>query len=202
MRNWLAASTVGAMVAGGAVASAQVPAEARPSLTVNVRVTDQAQVPPRELADAEAQATAAYRAAGLDMVWSPASQEPEAKQGAVDVRVVIVSRERTTRLCRADGLNDKAMGIAVSGATNAHGRIAYIFYDRIFQRATTNRTPIARVLGQVLAHEVGHLLLGLNRHSDQGLMQPNWNPGESLVQTFTASQVQTIRRRFSALTAD
>ncbi len=169
---------------------------------MNVRVTDQAHVAPRELADAEAQATAAYRAAGIDMVWSLASQEPEAKQGAVDVRVVIVSRELTNRLCRADGLNDKAMGIAVSGATSAQGRIAYIFYDRIVQNATTNRTLVARVLGRVLAHEVGHLLLGLNRHSDQGLMQPNWNAGESLVQTFTASQVQTIRRRFTAMTAN
>ncbi len=204
MRNWLAAWSVGAMVAGGGVASAQVLTGTPPSLTVtvNVRVTDQAHVPPRELADAEARATAAYRAAGFDLVWSPASQEPEANKAAVDVRVVILPRELTSRYCRAEGLNDRVMGFAVSAATNTHGRIAYIFYDRIFQNATTNRTLVERGLGHVLAHEVGHLLLGFNKHSAQGLMQPNWNPGESLVQTFTTSQVQTIRRRFTALTAN
>jgi hypothetical protein len=37
---------------------------------------------------------------------------------------------------------------------------------------------LARVLGHVMAHELGHLLLGSNAHSRQGIMCPNWHAGE------------------------
>jgi hypothetical protein len=30
------------------------------------------------------------------------------------------------------------------------------------------------ILGSVMAHEIGHLLLGLNSHSGSGVMQPRW----------------------------
>jgi hypothetical protein len=30
------------------------------------------------------------------------------------------------------------------------------------------------ILGSVVAHEVGHLLLGLNSHTSAGVMQPHW----------------------------
>ena len=35
----------------------------------------------------------------------------------------------------------------------------------------------ARALGRVLAHELGHLLLGLNGHHDRGLMRPAFSRG-------------------------
>jgi hypothetical protein len=53
-----------------------------------------------------------------------------------------------------------------------------------------------------MAHEVGHLLIGGHSHSDEGLMRPNWNPRESRLQTFTTSQVQTIRHRFTTTSAN
>jgi hypothetical protein len=40
-------------------------------------------------------------------------------------------------------------------------------------------------------------LIGENSHSDQGLMQPNWNPHASRTETFTATQMQQIRHRFT-----
>ena len=34
------------------------------------------------------------------------------------------------------------------------------------------------VLGYVLTHEIGHLLLGSNSHSVSGIMSPHWNDEE------------------------
>ena len=34
------------------------------------------------------------------------------------------------------------------------------------------------ILGCVIAHELGHLLLGSNSHSDEGIMQPRWDPNQ------------------------
>ena len=196
MKTWMTAWTVGAMLAGGSAASAQDVQAVGTALTVRVQVTDYANLSRKELA------TAAYRMAGLDMIWSSAPVESEASDNTVppsiNVRVVIVPRNMTEKKCRAEGLSDSVMGVAISGATEARGRIAYIFYDRIERIAVSQHMPVARGLGHVMAHEVGHLLIGVNSHSDQGLMRPNWNPGESRVQTFTASQVQQIRSRFTA----
>jgi hypothetical protein len=36
----------------------------------------------------------------------------------------------------------------------------------------------AKVLGRVIAHEVGHLLLGHNAHSSEGIMRANWNKAD------------------------
>jgi hypothetical protein len=37
--------------------------------------------------------------------------------------------------------------------------------------------------------------MGVNSHSEEGLMRANWDPRESRTQTFTTIQVEHIRRR-------
>ena len=200
MQTWIAAWTIGAGLAVTANASAQDPQSV---LTVRVQVDDYANVSPKDLARAEAQATAAYRAAGLEVVWSPGESGPGAGSAAtpsrsIEVRVVILSRDMAEKKCRADALSDGVMGTARTAAPELRHRLAYIFYNRIERVGISNQIPIERVLGHVMAHEIGHLLIGVNSHSDHGLMRPEWNPQESQVQTLTSSQVQTIRSRFEA----
>jgi hypothetical protein len=206
MRNWMAAWTVGAMVAGSSAVSAQEAPEAQTPLTVTVHVTDDAHLSPPDLANAQAQATDAYCAAGLEIVWSSAPWEPAAGQDtgspSIDVRLVIVSREGAEKKSRVERLGEGVLGTAISGASEVRGRIAYVFYDRIAQVAQSHLTPIARGLGWAMAHEVGHLLIGDNRHSDEGLMRPSWSPRDSRLQTFTSSQVQAIRHRFTTRSAN
>ena len=100
--------------------------------------------------------------------------------------------------CRASRLGDSVLGQAISGATEARGRIVYIFYHRIYRIAASHNTSVQRGLGHVMAHEIGHVLLGVNSHSTEGLMRARWEPWDSRVQTFTPSQVLHIRRRFTA----
>jgi hypothetical protein len=47
-----------------------------------------------------------------------------------------------------------------------------------------------------MAHEVGHVLMGVNSHAGEGLMQANWNPRQSRPQTFTRNHVRQIRLWF------
>jgi hypothetical protein len=101
----------------------------------------------------------------------------------------------TAKTCKAWQLSASVMGTAIDGATDGSGRVAYMFADRIEHVAISNHIPIERGLGHAMAHEIGHLLIGVNSHSDHGLMRPEWNPDERQVQTLTSSQVQTIRSR-------
>ena len=38
---------------------------------------------------------------------------------------------------------------------------------------TGSRVP--SVLGYILAHEIAHVLQGISRHSESGIMKPKWN---------------------------
>jgi hypothetical protein len=58
------------------------------------------------------------------------------------------------------------------------GYYAYAFYDRV-QRIAEEHGLGHALLGNVLAHEVGHLLLGSKSHSVSGIMAAHWN-GEEL----------------------
>lgn len=200
MRNRMAAWTVGTMVTGASVVSAGEALGSPAVLTVTIHVTDNANLSPTELAGAQAYATAAYRDAGLDIIWSSAPWKAQPGQGAdpgsIDVRLVIVPHDMAEKKCREDKLGDSVLGLAISGAGEARGRVAYVFYDRITRVAALQQAPVERGLGHVMAHEVGHLLMGVNSHAGGGLMQANWDPREIRPQTFTRSQVRQIRGRF------
>lgn len=49
----------------------------------------------------------------------------------------------------------------------------HIFYDRVPQHGEPGTSSI--VLAYVLAHEIAHVIEGIERHSDRGLMKAHWN---------------------------
>jgi len=51
-----------------------------------------------------------------------------------------------------------------------------VYYDYALNTAKRDNAEfeVPIILGCVIAHEVGHLLLGLNSHSGSGVMQPRW----------------------------
>src|SRR5262249_35089222 len=71
-------------------------------------------------------------------------------------------------------------------------------YDRVQNLAAANSTDVAPILGTVIAHEIGHLLLRSPEHSSKGIMQRNW-PSADLQSAaqgrlrFTAEESQRMR---------
>ena len=47
-----------------------------------------------------------------------------------------------------------------------------VFYDRLQQRGQPNRLP--GLLAHVMAHEITHILQGVHRHSESGVMKAGW----------------------------
>ncbi len=64
-----------------------------------------------------------------------------------------------------------ALGIAGSKGDDA---VAFLFYDRMLV-LRTHEKPLPLIVGRVLAHEITHLLLLENAHSDRGLMRAKWS---------------------------
>ena len=63
---------------------------------------------------------------------------------------------------------------ALAYAKPYEGASIVIFYDRIVSPAHYERRLSARLLGHVLAHEIGHMLEGIARHSESGVMKARW----------------------------
>jgi hypothetical protein len=47
-----------------------------------------------------------------------------------------------------------------------------VFFDRVLKNAAPMVAP--NLLGHVLAHEIGHVLEGIDRHSEEGIMKAHW----------------------------
>jgi hypothetical protein len=62
---------------------------------------------------------------------------------------------------------------ALAYALPYEGTHICLFYDRIAQIQCQRLIPI--VLAHVLVHEITHLLQGICRHSDSGIMKTRWN---------------------------
>ena len=76
------------------------------------------------------------------------------------------------------GDTEPPLGFAVIDPDTHGARMATVFHAQV--EAIARRTGVARseLLGRALAHEVGHLLLGVRGHSRTGLMRAVWTDEE------------------------
>jgi hypothetical protein len=88
-------------------------------------------------------------------------------------------------------------------ATHEGGTYATVFLELAEEEAATANLPRILVLSYAAAHEVGHLLLGDEAHTPQGLMKADWEADDfqAMAQNrfhFSAEQVEELNRRYGA----
>ena len=66
---------------------------------------------------------------------------------------------------------------ALAYALPYEGTHIVVFYERI-ARCRRGRSQVSIVLGYVLAHEITHILQGVDRHSESGVMKARWDVGD------------------------
>jgi len=89
------------------------------------------------------------------------------------MRVLILHLLETGRAAWPSELGQAFLG------EDGQGVMADVFLDRLQQLTEEREIDYARLLAHVVAHELGHLLLGPNAHSVMGLMQARMT-GDSL----------------------
>jgi hypothetical protein len=87
------------------------------------------------------------------------------------------------------------MGVA---SRTTSGATAQIFFRQVEDFARVHHVDLSTMLGHVIAHEVGHLLLPADLHSRSGLMRGEWDRTQMRdairgALTFTDGQAQKIR---------
>ena len=165
----------------------EIAAEAGPRIVLHI--DDRAGVPAHELGAAKAVVEQIFAAAEVEIVWAegrfPVSiTRPSGERG--------VARQLAVMLVNADPPAELPTGCTLGFAARGHS-LAYAFYNRIADVARTSAGDVAMVLGRVIAHEVGHLLLPGTSHSSSGIMRAELDLGLSNPDRFTDSQAISLR---------
>lgn len=174
---------------------------AEPTLRLAVRVYSLTPEALPHLPRALDEALMVLQDAGLQVRWlnCPAGREREPlcdqdpEEGEIRLRIVGDSR---------GGDNARSLGYALP-LPNGGGVNATALFGAL--RRVRRGAPVstAQLLGYVIAHEIGHLLLGVNSHSRRGLMAAPWNHEDLLRISqrqlhFTAQQGRRIRQAVQA----
>jgi hypothetical protein len=172
-------------------------------LTITVDVNNYARVSSEVLYRAEDDATQIYRASGVDLVWVElTAHSARPRPETVPTLHLTISIVSSVMGQQKRGAGD-VMG-AATGTSEARGRLAYVFYPRVALLARgAPRNAESRILGHVMAHEIGHLLLPANSHSQSGVMRADWDSQQlhrvvKGLPQFTPEQAELIRSHVSS----
>ena len=170
--------------------------------TITLRVYDYAHVNRPALLAAEGEATRIFADAGVNARWldCPTSHAewdnfPNCHSAArVNDYAVRVLPKAMVALQKK---SQDQLGFAVDCEGVPHCP-ASIFYDRVRSLAGGASAPVEILLGRVMAHEIGHLLLGENSHSRTGIMRGSWTDRELSMEArhemlFAAEQSRWMR---------
>ena len=103
------------------------------------------------------------------------------RAGAQGCDTVPADGERIIRIIKSpvpQYSSTMTLGNAVVDSVTKSGVFATVFYDRVAARAAAEDVDHRLLLGRTIAHELGHLLLGVSTHSATGLMREYWTDEE------------------------
>lgn len=160
--------------------------EAEPELRITVRVDDKAGVQGVYLKFAKERAAEVFAMKGVKLDWI--SGEDANRLKIVAPYMILIMTEAPARLkAEMEKLRADVMG---QGAP-AIGR-AYIYYDRVLKLNPVPPRDIITTLGDVMAHELGHLMLPPG-HSNLGIMRADINMTSRRLETFTDVEAAHLR---------
>ena len=160
-------------------------AGAADSLRLSVRIRNFSRADTETISQAEAIARRIFQDAGVEIDWMIAGDLDTLDRSTLTVQIFGARSKRT-------GLKD-AFGVALIPGTESVSFLADVFFGNIEEEATT-RKDAAMLLGHVMAHEVGHLLLGA-AHTPKTIMAEGLGSREFPL-------MKAGRLRFSRLQAD
>lgn len=166
-------------------------------LRITVRVHDYAQVAPKILEQAKREATTILDETGVESIWAdcppggrPGDEVCTQAYTATDLVLRILPQAMAAHV----QLNGDTFGFAAVSTDERPSFAASIFYHRAKDLSHNLGYSCAATLGYVMAHEIGHLLLGTNSHSPFGIMRARLTREDLLRPlSFSTTQAEHIR---------
>jgi hypothetical protein len=182
-----------AALMGPALPATVFASETDHSPAITVLVFNFRQAPIETLAKAEKEAGRILEQGGVPVTWRdcPTGTEP-CRKGPGRVFVLAMM---------AGPVQNKFLD-TISGYALLPAHLATVYYDYLprIPGGESNKNDTALVLGCVIAHELGHLLLGGHGHSIAGIMQAHW--GIEQTQRALMSQLSFLPEEARLMHAD
>jgi hypothetical protein len=148
---------------------------------ITIQIHDYSRLPADSLSSATAIVTRMYERIGVRINWvgvvrwegghASFERREETSHPAIARLTMIILNPKMAARGR---VAPDVLGFAAV-ADEGMGSIAYAIYDRVRSVALEVPANEADLLGFVMAHEIGHLLLPRGSHSGAGLMRSNWD---------------------------
>ena len=173
--------------------------EAKQLPPITVRIYNFARVSGKTLIEAESEAARILRETELEITWLDCSpnlpDRPECQQpvGPVELSLRIIPK-----MFGSTKSKFQSTDLGFAPPDKEGGVMATIFYDRVERTARGGK--ISRILGNAIAHEFGHLLLGADAHSKEGMMRAHWDREQ--LKLATEGQLQFSREQSDLMHAN
>jgi hypothetical protein len=178
---------------GPALPSTSLASDTDHGPAITVLVFNFRQAPAETLVKAEKEAARILEQVGVPVTWRdcPTGDEP-CQKGPGRVFVLAMM---------AGPVQNKFLD-TISGFALLPDHFAAVYYDYLprMPGGESNKNDTALVLGCVIAHELGHLLLGAHGHSIAGIMQAHW--GIEQTQLALMSQLSFLPEEARLMHAD
>lgn len=197
---WCAVVAIGLAGSGVRVAAEQEPTALA---SITIVVTNLADVPPAILDRAQVEAGRTYRRLGVKTTWLGSARAATHPTTEPEFTIKLIIQPQLAR----DRLRGARSVMAAAPLTqSAREGSIYVFYDRVTDVAALQRADTALLLGLVIAHEMGHLLLHHADHAAEGLMRGVWDTdairqGAVGLLWFSPSELHQIRKTLSTCCA-
>lgn len=183
------------------------------SLTLTIHIRNYAEVDHETLMEAEKVATGVFRKAGVETRWINALSSGngqkkftgEEMSNPSHIQLNILPPLMAERL----GLPDNVMGVAPGTCKERDRQVVYISYNKVetiaewqawarIEGSISTSALRVQILGHAIVHEIGHLLLNQESHSDTGIMRAIWDLKQLRdacygYLVFTPSEAEAIR---------
>ena len=172
---------------------------------LTVSIFNDANVPASVLQQAEYRARAVLAEAGVSLIWLDCGV-PGQWRGELGCQAIAFPTHFSVRLVAGrKAVSDDTFG---QSYLNEHGEGNYanVYVTPLRSAKALSLIQEGDLLGYVVAHELGHLLLGKGSHSAEGLMKARWEAAElqegargNLL--FSRGEAEKIRSRYLAAVA-
>jgi hypothetical protein len=148
------------------------------------------------------EATAVFRDAFVTVRWLLCSSADQVDREAC--ALPLRAGDRVVRIVEGPRTPDSRVPLGEAAVpANQDGVLATIYYDRVARVAAQARIAVGALLGRVIAHELGHLLMASSSHATGGLMRASWNlhqlaQGRPVHWSFSPDEVRTLQRRIAS----
>lgn len=149
---------------------------------LTLSVFNDAYVPAEVIAQAEGRAGHILSQAGIEVEWlncgTGGSHVPDQFEQASPCSSIAYPSHLSVRiLLSVKSVRENILGEAFADS-EGEGTYINLFYRHLAKSNAQELLVEGDLLGCVIAHEVGHLLLGTNSHGPEGIMQGRWEEAQ------------------------